>query len=192
MMQLVNAHRVFLTCFLSAFFTSSLCLSPISRTLFLLFCGILTIVYSMHILYEHYVFRIPSIMMFLFLVCSVWRLYTACRTQIFSVSSQAPPVTRGLNNMAISHCPAFCSSLHSVKTSLVLPDCPISQSQEPPHTHSSTRLCALVISFITTSCPDKPDQNFTAESIGSVEIIWCDWSFTIKLIKVKFYQQFTF
>lgn len=101
----------------------------------LLFCGILPIVYSIHILYEQHVFCILCINMYLFLICSVWRVNTPCRTQIFSVLSQAHPVSRGPNK-AITHCPASCSSLHSVQTTLVLPDCSIRQSQELPHTHT--------------------------------------------------------
>lgn len=133
----------------------------------LLFCGISPIVYSIHILYEQHVFCIPYINMYLFLICSVWRL----NTQIFSVLSQAHPVFRGPNK-AITHCPASCSSLHSVQTTLVLPDCSIRQSQDLPHTHtvgvgSSTgslpwdphALHAPLISCITTSCPEHCVDN---------------------------------
>lgn len=192
MLWLASAHRLLTTSwsqktffFVYFFLSYSLCIFLISRTLFLLFCGILPIVYSVHILYEQCVFCIK---MHLFLICSVWRLNAPCRSQIFSAPSQEPPVTCRLN-MAISHCPASCSSLCSVQTTLVLPDFSIRQSQEPPHTHTVTvgsstgpvgshweshrALHAPVISFIMTSCPDQADQNFTAESL-LVVLKWYD------------------
>ncbi len=138
------------------------------------------------------------IKIYLFLICSVWRLNTPCRSQIFSAPSQEPPVTCRLN-MAISHCLASCSSLRSVQTTLVLPDCSIRQSQEPPHTHTVTvgsstgpvgshweshrALHAPVISCIMSSCPDQTDQSFTAESL-LVVLKWYDVteaSFAIEL-----------